>query len=110
MDLASLTAKANDTLKNGGGVTLAYPPMRLAELLEELYAHKLFPAKLRFIHGSQESEASIFLINAIKNYQIECVIEPPLYIYNKDGSYSKEIKKIYASFNYFNWAYHIEKK
>ena len=110
IDLKSLIAKANVILKNGGIFTLAYPPTRLKELLEKLSVHELFPSKLRFIHGSQGSEASIFLINAIKKYKTECVVEPPLYIYNKDGSHSKEIKKIYGSFNYFSRTHHIEKK
>jgi len=104
------TGRTNPILKNGGIFTLAYPPKRLKELLEKLSVHELFPSKLRFIHGSQGSEASIFLINAIKKHKTECVVEPPLYIYNKDGSHSKEIKKIYGSFNYFSRTHHIEKK
>ena len=110
IDLESLIAKANDFLKSGGVFTLAYPPMRLTEVLEQLYAHKLFPARLRFIHGSQGTEASIFLIDAVKGHRTDYIIEPPLYVYDEDGSYSKKMEKIYASFNYFSRSHHIEKK
>ena len=109
MDLESLTARVDDLLKNGGIFTLVYPPVRLAEVLEQLCAHKLFPARLRFIHGSQKTEARIFLVDAVKGYRTDCIIDPPFYIYNEDGSYSKEMEKIYASFNYFIRTHHIEK-
>ena len=110
MDLESLTTRANDYLKSGGILTLAYPPIRLAEVLEQLCSHKLFPARLRFIHGSQETEARIFLIDAVKGHRADCMIEPPFYIYNEDGSYSKKMERIYASFNYSSRTHHIEEK
>jgi len=110
MDLKSLTARTNNFLKNGGIFTLAYPPMRLTEVLEHLCAYKLFPTRLRFIHSSQKTEARIFLIDAVKGHRSDCIIEPPLYIYNEDGSYSKEMEKIYASFNYFSRPHHVEKE
>ena len=89
---------------------MAYPPLRLKEVQETLCSHKLFPSRLRFIHGSREADARIFLIESVKSRQVECVIEPPLFIYNKDGSYSKEMEKIYASFNYSSRTNHIEEK
>lgn len=110
MNLESLSAGANDFLQEGGTFTLAYPPMRLTEVLEQLCSHKLFPARLRFIHGSQSAEARIFLVEAIKGQRSDCVIDPPLYVYNEDGSYSKEMKKIYASFNYSSRTHHVEEK
>ncbi len=110
MSLESLTAGADDCLKEGGAFTLAYPPLRLAEVLERLCRHKLFPARLRFIHGSRDAEARIFLVEAIKGRRADCVIEPPLYVYNEDGSYSREMEKIYASFNYSSRADNVEEK
>ena len=107
MNLESLTARADDFLKNGGIFTLAYPPVRLTEVLEQLCAHQLFPARLRFIHGSKDTEARIFLIDAVKGRRADCIIEPPLYIYNEDGSYSEKMEKIYASFNYSSRTHHI---
>ena len=107
IDLKSLTTRTDDCLKNGGIFTLTYPPIRLKEVLEQLFAHKLFPRRLRFIHGSQETESCSFLIDAIKGQQASFIVEPPLYIYNKDGFYSREMKEIYASFNHFNRTNHI---
>ena len=89
---------------------MAYPPLRLKEVQETLRSHKLFPSRLRFIHGSRVADARIFLIESVKSRQVKCVIEPPLFIYNKDGSYSKEMEKIYASFNYSSWGHNIQQE
>ena len=107
IDLKSLTTRIDDCLKNGGIFTLTYPPIRLKEVMEQLLAHKLFPRRLRFIHGSQKTAPCSFLMDAIKGQQANFNIEPPLYIYNKGGFYSSEMKRIYASFNYFNRTNHI---
>ena len=107
MNLNSLLTKTSSLLKYGGTFVMAYPPLRLKEVQETLCSHKLFPSRLRFIHGSREADARIFLIESVKSRQVECVIEPPLFVYNKDGSYSKEMEKVYASFNYSSWAHNI---
>ena len=110
MDLNSLLTKTSSLLKHGGTFIMAYPPLRLKETQEKLCSRKLFPSRLRFIHGSREADARIFLIESVKNRQVECVIEPPLFVYNEDGSYSKEMEKIYASFNYSGRAHYIKEE
>ena len=107
MDLKSLAAKSNDLLKEGGILVLAYPPIRLAETLEQLRAHRLYPNRLRFVHGYESAE---FLVEATKERQVDCIVEPPLYVYNKDGSYSSEMEEIYASFNCSGRTNHVEEK
>jgi tRNA1Val (adenine37-N6)-methyltransferase len=110
IDLNSLLTKTSSLLKCKGKFIMAYPPLRLREVQEKLYFHKLFPSRLRFIHSSREADSRIFLIEAVKDKQVECIIEPPLFVYNKDGSFSKEMEKIYASFNYFSRSHHIKEK
>ena len=110
MDLESLIAKAYDFLKDGGTFTLAYPLSRLTEVREKLCTRKLFPSRLRFVHGSQKIDARIFLIEAVKGCRVDCIIEPPLFVYNEDGLYSKEMEEIYASFNYSSRTHYIKKE
>ena len=110
MNLNSLLTKAKNLLKNGGSFVMAYPPLRLKEVQERLWFHKLFPSRIRFVHGSRNAEARIFLIESVKNRKSECVIESPLFVYNEDGSYSKEMEKVYASFNYSSRSHHIKEK
>ena len=108
--LETLIKKAGKLLKHRGTFCMAYPPTRLNEVQEKLHSHKLFPSRIRFIHGSSDAEARIFLIEAVKEHQVDCIIEPPLFIYNNDGLYSEKMGKIYDSFNCHSWTNHIKEE
>ena len=110
LNLPSMLNKAQPLLKKGGHITLAYPPLRLQETLGELESRELFPSRIRFIHGNQNAEAKIFLVDAIKEKKSDLIVDSPLYVYNKDGSYSKEMQEIYDSFNCIDGPDHIGKK
>ena len=102
LSLPTMLNKAKPILKRGGHITLAYPPIRLQETLRELEMRELYPSRSRFIHGNKSAEAKIFLIDAIKEKKSDLIVDSPLYVYNKNGSYSKEMQEIYDSFNCFN--------
>jgi tRNA1Val (adenine37-N6)-methyltransferase len=110
LNLPSMLDKAKPILKKGGHITLAYPPLRLQETLGELESRELFPSRIRFIHGNQNAEAKIFLVDAIKEKKSDLIVDSPLYVYNKDGSYSKEMQEIYDSFNCIDGTDHIGEK
>ena len=110
LNLSAMLDKTKPILKKGGHITLAYPPIRLQETLHELKMREFFPSRVRFIHGNKNSEAKIFLVEAIKQKKSDLIVDSPLYVYNKDGSYSKEMKEIYDSFNCIDRAHHIGEK
>ena len=110
LDLKKMLQKANSFLKKGGHITLAYPPIRLQETLSELENQKLYPSRIRFIHGKKHSKAKIFLIDAKKEQKSDLIVDSPLYVYNRDGSYTKEMQEIYDSFNCFNRSDYIGEK
>jgi tRNA1Val (adenine37-N6)-methyltransferase len=110
LNLASMLDKARPILKKGGHITLAYPSIRLKETLSELESRELFPSRIRFIHGNQSAEAKIFLVDSIKEKKNDLIVDSPLYVYNKDGGYSKEMQNIYDSFNCIDGTDHIGKK
>lgn len=100
LTLSSLLENASGVLKKGGNIVLAYPPVRLEEIRLELMRLGFSLVRLRFIHGCQGGKAKIVLIEAVKGCSAECVVESPLYVYNGDGSYSREMQEIYVSFNH----------
>ncbi len=114
IDLESLVKHGAEVLKKGGRMILAYPPERLAEVLQSLQEHGLSPSRLRFIHGSKQAQAKIFLVEAIKGTKEDCIVLPPLCVYNENSSaersYTLEMQKIYASFNYTGGSNDIEKE
>ena len=110
LSLSTMLNKAKPILKRGGHITLAYPPIRLQETLRELDRRELYPSRVRFIHGNKTAEAKIFLVDAVKEKKSDLIIYSPLCVYNKDGSYSKEMQEIYDSFNCFNGAHQFWEK
>ncbi len=100
LNMNSLLDKSVSLLKPGGQIDLAYLPERMSETLRELECRSLYPRQARFIHGNFQTAAKIFLVSALKGKKSDFSVAPPLAVYNKDGTYSKETKEIYASFNY----------
>tara|TARA_Y100001936_G_C15955657_1_gene602727 strand:- start:33 stop:770 length:738 start_codon:yes stop_codon:yes gene_type:complete len=110
LSLPTMLNKAKPILKKGGHITLAYPLIRLQETLRELEMRELYPSRARFIHGNKSTKPKFFLIDAIKEKKSDLIVDSPLYVYNKDGSYSKEMQEIYDSFNYFNGGHQFREK
>jgi tRNA1(Val) A37 N6-methylase TrmN6 len=110
LNLQSILKQSALLLKPGGKIALAYPPKRLTEVLLEMKTQQLYPARLRFIHGTIGAEAKIFLVEGVKGCQADCVVEPPLTLCKEDNSYTEEMQTIYDSFNHSDRPDHIEEK
>ena len=52
--------------------------------------------KLRLVQSYYDSKPKLVLVKSTKNAKSFLNIEEPLIIYNKDGSYTEEIFKIYG--------------
>jgi tRNA1Val (adenine37-N6)-methyltransferase len=102
LSMSSLLDKSAPLLKKGGQITLAYPPERLGELMRELECRSLYPNQAQFVHGNYQAPAKIVLVSAFKEKKSDFSIAQPLTVYNKDGTYSKEIEEVYAAFNYID--------
>jgi len=110
LNLVSLLELSARLLKPGGKIALAYPPLRLNETLAQMKTRELTPSRLRFIHGSRRADAKIFLVEGIKGFRPDCVVEAPLYVYENENSYTEEMKQIYDSFNHTDGSDDIEKE
>ncbi|MFQ5673396.1 MAG: tRNA1(Val) (adenine(37)-N6)-methyltransferase [Nitrospinales bacterium] len=100
LTLPALIAKAAPLLERGGRMVLAYPPHRLDEVLSELRLRRLYPWRLRLVHGYRGAATRFFLVEAVKDQFAERVEKEPFYIYHPDGSYTRRMKKLYASLNH----------
>jgi tRNA1Val (adenine37-N6)-methyltransferase len=94
LSMGSLLDKAAPLLKRGGQISLAYPPERLGETMQELESRDLFPCMARFVHGNLGAPAKIFLISALKGKKSDFSVAPPLTVYNEDGTYTKEAESL----------------
>lgn len=84
-----------EMLKDRGSLYMVHRPERLVDILYELRRNKLEPKNIRFVHSNVDREPKLLLIKAVKNANRFLKIEKPLYIYNKDGTYTEDILRIY---------------
>ena len=92
-DFISISSKL---LKSNGSIYMVHRPERLSDLFYLLKKYNLEPKKLRLVQSYQDSKPKLILVKATKNAKSFLNIEEPLIIYNKDGSYTDEIFKIYG--------------
>lgn len=76
-----------------GRVALVYPSPRLAELLAALLHHGLTPSRLRLVHPYPGEPAQRALVEAVKGARGGLTIEPPLYLREPGGAYTKEARR-----------------
>ena len=75
---------------------MVHRPERLSDLFYLLKKYHLEPKKLRMVQSYFDSNPKLVLVKATKNAKSFLKVENPLIIYNKDGSYTDEIFKIYG--------------
>ncbi len=94
--LRELLKCAGEILKNGGRFFLIYHPERIVELIDEMKRNYLEPKRMRFVHSRLSEKAKMVLVEGVKNGRQGLSIESPLFIYNEDGTYTNEVKRIYG--------------
>ena len=93
--LEDFISVSSNLLKNNGNIYMVHRPERLSDLFYLLKKYNLEPKKLRMVQSYVDSKPKLILVKATKNAKSFLNIEDPLIIYNKDGSYTDEIFKIY---------------
>jgi tRNA1Val (adenine37-N6)-methyltransferase len=83
-------------LRDGGRLVLIYPATRLPHLLGVARDCGFSAKRLRFIYSDQTNPARLLVLECRKAGGEELVVEPPLTIYQTDGSYTEAIQAFYA--------------
>lgn len=95
INLNEICKISRKVLKNNGILCLVHRPDRLIEILTTMRKYNIEPKKMQIVYPNKEKEANIILIEGRKNGKKGLKILNPLYIHNKDGSYTKEINKFF---------------
>ena len=66
---------------------------------ELMKKYNIEPKKIQFVYTNLEKDAKIILIEGIKYGNKGLKINKPLYIYESDGNYTKEVKKMFGECN-----------
>lgn len=95
-DIFDFIKASKMVLKDKGTLYLVHRPERLVDILYGLRGYKIEPKIIRFVYSKRDSkEAKLVLIKAVKNGGEFMTVEAPLFIYENNGEYTDEIKRIY---------------
>ena len=94
--LDDVIAAARFALKYHGTLCMIHICERLCEIVDSLHRHQFEMKRLRLIQPKSDRPPNLMLIEAMVGAHSSLKIEPPLIVHNDDGSYTEEIKKIYA--------------
>ena len=80
-----------------GRFALVQLPERFAESMQLAFKYGLQPKKLQWVHSAIDKPAWIFLMEMVKGGSYGMDVLPPLIMYEKDGSYTEQVKKFYEN-------------
>jgi tRNA1Val (adenine37-N6)-methyltransferase len=99
LTLAQLVQACQHILAPGGLLTMVYHPMRLPELCNRLETARLRLRRLRLVHSTPQTPASLVLIEAVREGRDALTVLPPLYVYEARGRYTTEMQAIFRGRN-----------
>lgn len=88
-------AMAYRLLRGKGRFAMIYPAPRMLEVMQGLSAARLEPKRFRLIYPAADKPANLVLIEAMKDAKPMLHPEPPLIVYEADGTMTPELRRIY---------------
>ena len=82
-------------LRGKGRFNMIYPAPRMLEAMTALSKARLEPKRFRLIYPYADKPANLVMIEALKDAKPMLHPEPPLIVYEKDGTMTTELKRIY---------------
>ena len=82
----------------GGQRTVLYVhrPFRLPEILRKMSEYRLEPKRMQLVYPQADKEPNMVLLEGLKGGKPRLKVEPPLIVYEKDGSYTRQIREAYS--------------
>lgn len=77
-------------VRPGGKVAMVHRPGRLVDLITLFRKYKLEPKRIQFIYSKEGRDANMVLIEGTRDGKADLKMLPPMYIFNGDGTYTKE--------------------
>jgi tRNA1Val (adenine37-N6)-methyltransferase len=88
-------------LTPAGTVFTIYPAKRLVELVYLFRLHGIEPKKMKLIFSDVSSGAEFVLVEGRKGSKEELKVEPPMFIYDRPGKYSKKMSGVFSDLSGF---------
>jgi len=93
--LEDLLRTGHHLLKNKGRLCLIYPATRTADVFQLLRHFHLEPKRVQFVHSHPQDEASLLMVDALKEGKTQIKVLPPFVLYKPGGQYSPQAEDLF---------------
>jgi len=93
--MKDILLQAQRYLKFGGTLWMIYTSPRLESLVGAIEQTQFSIKRMRFVHSNRHTVSKLVLLELKYGGKQGMIVEPPLYIYDVDGSYSDEVQAYY---------------
>ncbi|MFO7962874.1 MAG: methyltransferase [Desulfobacterales bacterium] len=83
-------------LKESGRLYMIYPAIRATDLIFSMRSGGIEPKWIRMVHSFRNEPAKMVIAKGLKWAGPDMEIASPLYIYEDDGRYSEEVRRIFG--------------
>lgn len=94
-NLSDFLRIASGLLKDKGEIYLVHKPERMIDIIQKMRENKIEPKEIKVVYSRKGTDATMILVKGVKGGKKFLKIDEPLYIYDENGQYSKQIKSIY---------------
>ncbi len=85
---------ASGLLKQGGRAAFVHRPGRLLDIVTSMRSHRIEPKRIQFVYSKEGKDANTLLIEGTKDGKPDLKILPPLYVYDQNGNYTEEVRRL----------------
>ncbi|MBO5143826.1 MAG: tRNA1(Val) (adenine(37)-N6)-methyltransferase [Clostridia bacterium] len=94
--LEDIVKESARLLNTGGNLCMVHKVERMTDLFVLFRKYKLEPKRMRLVYSKFGEPATLVLIEGVKGGKPFLKMEPPIFVYEKDNEYTKQIKEIYG--------------
>lgn len=94
--LEDIVKESARLLNTGGNLCMVHKVERLVDLCVLFRKYQLEPKRMRFVYSRQGEPPTLVLVEGIKGGKPFLKMEAPIYVYEKNNEYTKQIKEIYG--------------
>lgn len=95
-NLEDVIAASRVLLKDNGRMFIVHRPERLADIFTLMRKYKIEPKRVKMVHPKMGKAPNIVLVEGQRDGGAYLKWEAPLYVYDENGKYTKEIDEIYG--------------
>ena len=92
--LDAVFKKASFLLKFGGKIAMINRSEYLSDIIFSMKSNNIEPKKIRLVHSYVDKNSILVLIEGMKGASPSIICEPPLILYEQNGEYTEEFRKI----------------